>query len=411
MTRLMTMPWGWRGPSALAAVLLGLAGGRAEAGYYNITDLGNLGTGVPSIGPGSGGGPGYGGGGNINASGAVTGFYSYSGGDSGFLASGGTMTTIPSLGSSYSFAFGINDSGQVVGISGSDAFLYNSSTHTLTDLTATDHVTLGGSVAQANGINDSGQIVGQARNSSANQAFVYSGGTTTNLSALVAGSGAGYAEAINAGGEVTGQQTFSGAAHAFLYSGGTGGADTGGTMKNLGLISGTTGSSIGYDVNASGEVVGESNIANGSIYHAFVYNGTSMVDLFSGSSYTGYNSQAFAIDTNGDVVGVYSNASGTHGFLDTYSNGVYTMTDLNSLISPTSGWTITGAYGINDNGQIDVIASNGTSSHVLLLTAPLLVPEPPTIALLCSGAVVGLGLRRLSRRIKAEELAARPAAE
>jgi probable HAF family extracellular repeat protein len=415
MTRLMTMPWGWRGPSALGALLLGLAAGRAEAGYYNITDLGNLGTGVPSIGPGTGGGPGFGGGGNINASGQVTGYYSYSGGDSGFLASGGAMTSIPSLGSSYSFAYGINDSGQVVGISGSDAFLYNSSTHTLIDLTATDHVTLGGSVAQANGINDSGQIVGQARNSSTNQAFVYSGGTMTNLSTS-AGGGQGYAEAINAGGQITGQQVFTGTnagTHAFLYTGGTGAADTGGSMKNLGTIGGSSGTSIGYDVNASGEVVGESMVNNGSIFHAFVYNGTSMVDLFSGSAYTGYNSQAFAIDTAGDVVGVYSSSSfsGTHGYLDTYSNGVYTMTDLNSLISPTSGWTITGAYGINDNGQIDVIANNGTSSQVLLLTAPLLVPEPPTIALLCSGAVVGLGLRRLSRRIKAEELAAEPAAE
>ncbi|HEY2159422.1 MAG TPA: PEP-CTERM sorting domain-containing protein [Isosphaeraceae bacterium] len=420
MKRLTTIRAGRRGASSLAALMLlaalGSAAGRAEAGFYSITDLGNLGTSAPSIGPGTGAGPGFGGGGNINAGGMVTGYYSYSGGASGFVANGAPMTSVPSLGSNFSFAFGINASGQVVGISGTDAFLYDSSTQTLTDLTTTNHVTLGGFTTQANAINDGGQIAGQARNSgSTSQAFLYSGGTTTNLSNLANGA-TGYAEAINNSGQVTGQQAFAAGAHAFLYSGGSGAADTGGTMKDLGTIGHSTGASMGYDINASGLVVGESNVGNSSTYHAFLYDGTSMVDLFAASDYAGYNSQAFGMNSNGDIVGVYSGSSstsftGTQGYLDSYSNGVYTITDLNSLISPTSGWTITGAYGINDSGQIDVIANDGTSSHVLLLTAPLLVPEPPTIALLCSGAVVGLGLRRFSRRIKAEDLAAEPVAE
>jgi probable HAF family extracellular repeat protein len=130
-----------------------------------------------------------------------------------------------------------------------------------------------------------------------------------------------------------------------------------------------------------------------------------MIDLTPGSSYV---STAYGINDSGAVVGFYGTSATTNsGFL--YADN--TFTDLNSLISPTSGWTITGAYGINDSGQIAAIASNGTSTDVLLLTAPLLVPEPPTIALLCSGAVVGLGLRRLSRRIKAADLAAESTAE
>ena len=71
------------------------------------------------------------------------------------------------------------------------------------------------------------------------------------------------------------------------------------------------------------------------------------------------------------MVGDFATAAGSyHGFLD--SDGE--MTDLNSLIDPTSGWTITDARAINDLGWI---AANGTDAagdaHALLLSPRLLL--------------------------------------
>ncbi len=392
MTRLMTIRTGRRGPSSLAALMLlaalGSAHRRAGAAYYSITDLG---AGSPTI-AGTG----------INAGGEVAGYIN----GTGFVADGGPMTSIGTLpGGSASYAYGVNDSGVVVGFSNTGSGAYDAFTYSggkMTDVTVADNISLNGSTFNfATSINASGEIAGYISYTAGTHAFLYNGSTTIDLGTLAGSTGTSHAQAINASGQVVGDaSTAAGPIHAFLYSGGS--------MHDLGALGSPLGASVAYDINASSQVVGESIVDNGSNYHAFLYNGSSMTDLTAGAQYAGYNSQAFGINDSGAAVGYFGTSSfGSHGFL--YSNG--TLTDLNSLISPTSGWTITAAYGINDSGQIAAIATNGQGqAHALLLTAPLVVPEPPTIALLCSGAVVGLGLRRLSRRIKAEDLASAPTA-
>src|SRR5690349_639952 len=52
---------------------------------------------------------------------------------------------------------------------------------------------------------------------------------------------------------------------------------------------------------------------------------------------------ACGIDVRGGIVGYYSNASGTHGFL--FSDG-----DFVTISFPGASWTV--AYGINNSGQI-----------------------------------------------------------
>src|SRR5215212_5604435 len=75
--------------------------------------------------------------------------------------------------------------------------------------------------------------------------------------------------AINAAGQVTGFSYITGDAgtHAFLFSGGS--------MVDLGVLEGT--SSQGFAINASGQVAGDSDAADFET-HAFLYNGTALVD-------------------------------------------------------------------------------------------------------------------------------------
>ena len=69
------------------------------------------------------------------------------------------------------------------------------------------------------------------------------------------------------------------------------------------------------------------------------------------------------------------------------------MTDLNTLIDPSSGWMLEEATGINDNGWIVGYGYNSaTGRYDAVLLTP--IPEPSAFALLARPRPCGVRLRR-----------------
>jgi probable HAF family extracellular repeat protein len=147
------------------------------------------------------------------------------------------------------------------------------------------------------------------------------------------------AQDISPTGQVVGQAARPGdsgsAGAAFLWQNGV--------MSNLGTLGGANSDATG--INKFTQVVGNANTATGAV-HAFLWQNGVMTDL---GTLGGNDSGANDINNSGEVVGSAYTASGAYHAYE-WQSGV--MTDLNTLIPANSGWVLTNAYGVNDNGQI-----------------------------------------------------------
>jgi probable HAF family extracellular repeat protein len=240
----------------------------------------------------------------INNAGAVTGTVSEAGSeplDFTFLFANGATGGGGGFGTHMSFAYGLNDKDQVVG-------------------TSATSVPVGSFLVL-------------------NEAYLFSGGTTTNIDGRAGGESAAYA--INNSGLITGwhstgtcqvvfgnqctSMTGLGDMHAFLYNG---------TTTDLGTLGGNF--SEGLGINNGGVIVGGSNtVANGP-NHLFRYEAGKMTDL---GMMGGQPTQGVAINNLGQIIG-----TGAKGFV--YSNGHYQALPL------LPGGTYNTPAGIDDLGLI-----------------------------------------------------------
>ncbi|HXJ56569.1 MAG TPA: HYR domain-containing protein [Verrucomicrobiae bacterium] len=279
----------------------------------------------------------------------------------GFLAVGHTLFDLGTLGGANSLATSVSDSGYVVGYSeivgGSvdfHAFLRAGSG--LIDLG-----TLGGSLSSASAVNNVGRVIGDSTIAGdlENHAFFYDG-TLHDLGTF--GGSYSTAAALNDSGLVTGESGVSAMeSHAFLFDGTT--------VHDLGTLGGTF--SSGYSINEAGDVAGDSLLAGDAQLHSFLYHAGVMQDL---GTLGGTRSSAAQINNAGQIVGASEVAGGDgHAFL--WQAGV--MRDLNTMLPANSGWVLTDAYFINDNGQISGVGSFQGVVTWYLLTPRSQQNQPP----------------------------------
>jgi probable HAF family extracellular repeat protein len=132
----------------------------------------------------------------------------------------GSVILLGTLGGSRSQATDVNDSGEVVGF----ASLASGYQHafSMTDDMMIDLGTLGGGGSYAYGINNSGEIVGYSTLADgSNAAFLYDDGTMLNLNSLLPSNSGWdllYAYGINDSGQITGEGLYNGQLSAFLLT-------------------------------------------------------------------------------------------------------------------------------------------------------------------------------------------------
>jgi endoglucanase len=260
------------------------------------------------------------------------------------------------IGTTLGFAAAVNSVGQVVGqlnsadFSRTFCFLWTKADG-LSDL----GTLFSGNYCIASAVNETGQVVGTSGTQIVkNHAFLWTraggmvdlgtlGGTYSAASPTI--------QAVNGSGEVVGESTLTpdGATHAFSWT-------PAGGMHDLGTLGGTN--SRARAVNDSGQVVGSSDTSGGAT-HAFLWTaGAGMVDL---GTLGGTSSYADAVNASGQVVGESTTATGeTHAFSWTQAAGIV---DLGTL-----GGTISYGPAVNDGGQVAGTSSitNDAESHAAL---------------------------------------------
>lgn len=347
--------------------------GSAEAARYEVSEIGPLKAGHGVLVN------------RLNDLGQVAGYSSDENGSEAFLwsrASGATL--ISQAGSAFSYAYDVNNSGQVVGKIDGKSFVWDAATglkHLRTAsqkeggealvITATGQIagwtTLGSDLGHATIWDDA-----TARSSviGASPFSAFSGGGANGLFA-------GYQNEPSVNGNLD--------LRAIVWSDADGITELGtfGVYDRPGPALPRNYSNA-RDANVNGVVVGYSSAPDGE--RAFWWTrGTGLHDMGDLDGGT-VMSRARAINSHGQVVGFSSATSGWRATLWDQVTGL--PTDLNTLVDPALGWSLDQAYDINERGEIIGIGFNRAGQQVGFLLSPLSgVPEPNEWLLM----VVGFG--------------------
>jgi probable HAF family extracellular repeat protein len=208
----------------------------------------------------------------------------------------------------------------------------------------------------ATSVNDHGDAVGYAYVDSLNRhAFLFKDGLLTDI-----GSFGGYSVAlrINDHDEIAGfsSDTPNGIAHAFVYRDGV--------MTEINPFGELSNESYGRGINKHGQVVGDALNSSAHAFNGFIYSDGEITNI--GTLPGGRNSGAYSINDRGEVVGIadYPYVATCEDFETgqtfpciqyaqhavLYAHGV--LKDLNLMIESDAGWDLQWAFDINQRGQI-----------------------------------------------------------
>ena len=359
-----------------------------------------------------------------------------------------TLVDLGTLGGSTSFALDVNNLGQVSGNSqtptGQPAPRLNGFLYSGGPLVNLGVLSGSNNFSRGYAVNDSGVVVGESDNN-ISRAFVSSGGVMTGLTRLAGDNDRGVAHDINnagvivgissngtvsratrwtdsgAGyvpadlGTIAGTPTATGRAWAINESGAAAGLSTnaaptptsqatlwtGGTILNLTSLGDGTRFSQAYALNADEVVVGSSSTgqtvgqligttSTTGITRAFRWDDGvigelppfNLYTLLNTGPTTNYHSVANDVNDAGLIVGNSQRIAGSAAVATLWENGV--PIDLNTFLPAGSGWVLTSAEGINENGDIAGFGTLGGSTRAFLLHS---VPEPGSAALALLGGM------------------------
>jgi probable HAF family extracellular repeat protein len=247
--------------------------------------------------------------------------------------------------SDNSVAFGINNSGQVVGSVNAATGLraFRSQRATGKNVVALNMLP-GDTSSVAMAINNSGKAVGWSSGSTGVRAVTWSSAGAIQALPMLSGSKSCRALVINDSGDIAGVCDTASGPQAVFWG-------TDGTVQELDTLPGDYENGVS-SINNNGDIVGSSG--NPEVQHHAVLwpKGGTSLDL--GTLPNKESSQALAINNRGEVVGVSvsEGSGGEHAFLWTKKDGIQ---DLNDLLTSNSGFVLTHAIAISAQGNIVAI--------------------------------------------------------
>jgi len=205
-----------------------------------------------------------------------------------------------------------------------------------------------GDYSSATGINDLGEVAGVSNTGTAILPFVWTEKSGLQRLPLLPGDNCGQAVGINKHGDVACYSSGPNGCRALLWTRKTG-------LRNLGTLPGGT-YSRANDLNDSDEVAGVSASPFGDHAVLWTKSGTA-VDL--GTLPGDLTSEALAINNAGDVVGYSKGPSGMRAFVWTKGGGM-------EEIGVLPGGDSSRALGINDSGSVVGSSTSASGDHAFV---------------------------------------------